>query len=118
MQKFSIIERFIVLMYAQTSITHSVNKEEIFNRNANVEAIQDALLQHTKRAIYQAGVCARSSQTNQDLPSPRSFGLKHNNAVERKWVPFWIVQQPVSRELRKYFIVCHCKYTRTPLLSI
>ncbi len=29
MQKFSIIERFIVLMCAQTSITHSVNKEEI-----------------------------------------------------------------------------------------
>ena len=113
MQKFSIIERFTVLMYAKTSITHSVNqlREEIFNRNANVEAIpptQDALLQYTKRAIYQAGVWARSLQTHQDLPSPRSFGWKHNNAVERKWVPFWMTQQPVSKELRKYFVVCHC----------
>ena len=113
MKKFSIIERFTVLMYAKTSITHSVNqlREEIFNRNANVEAIpptQDALLQYTKRAIYQAGVWARSLQTHQDLPSPRSFGWKHNNAVERKWVPFWMTQQPVSKELRKYFVVCHC----------
>ena len=58
---FKAIERFVVL-YDRTSPLISVNdtREELFcKRNRSIERIpptQDALLQHTKRTVYQAGI--------------------------------------------------------------
>ena len=55
------IERFVVVMYDKTSTLHEVNKErkELFAHGSksmeNIPPTQAALLQHTKRATYQAG---------------------------------------------------------------
>ena len=63
---FQKIERLTVVLYDKTSSLSLVNeaREELFCRkNRNVDNIppkQNALLQHTKRSIYQAGIWTTS----------------------------------------------------------
>ena len=70
---FKAIERFVVVLYDRTSPLISVNdtREELFCKiNRSIERIpptQDALLQHTKQTVYQAGIWT-STQTQQVLP--------------------------------------------------
>ena len=57
------LERFVVLMYDQSSTCTAVNdgRKELFEHKSRpIEAIPptaDALLQHSKRATYQTGFC-------------------------------------------------------------
>jgi len=59
---FSLLQRFVVLMYHTTSAAENVNQARriLFtqkNRNIkNVPPTADALLQHLKRAIYQCNI--------------------------------------------------------------
>ena len=82
MDKFKVIQRFVVLMYAKTSDLLTVNSERMdmfFKKNQNLDIIpptENALLQHCKRAIYQTGVWSRCLEPNQNLPSPSNFGWK------------------------------------------
>ena len=77
---FTKIERLIVVLYDRTSPLTSINetREELFcKKNRSVERIpptQNALLQHVRRAVYQAGIWTTSTQEQQSVPSPHEFG--------------------------------------------
>ena len=97
------IERLVVVLYDRTSPLSSVNevREELFCRkNRSVDRIpptQDALLQHVRRAIYQAGVWTTSTQAQQVLPSPQDLGWTKDS---ESWVPVWTTLPEVSRACR------------------
>ncbi|KAG5889068.1 hypothetical protein JTB14_020419 [Gonioctena quinquepunctata] len=66
---------------------------------------EDALLQHIRRAVYQAGIWMTSTQTQQVIPSPHNFAW---NKVLESWVPVWMTIPEVSRSCRE-LIECSCK---------
>ena len=73
----SIIERFVVMMYQRTSCISDVNTARIHlfsSDNRQIETIpptQACLIQHIKRAAYQAGYVWRQSlEALQSFPSP------------------------------------------------
>lgn len=59
----AMLERYVILMYDRASTSSSVNeaRKVLFTRKGrlidNIPPPADALLQHTKRAAYQAGHC-------------------------------------------------------------
>lgn len=67
-QSFEHIEKFVILLHDRTSTLTSVNKcRKVMSatKGRSLEAIpptKDALLQHTKRAAYQAGCWSQSEQ--------------------------------------------------------
>ena len=79
-EHFKKIERLIVIMYDRTSHLSCVNeaREEMFCRkNHSMDKIpptQDALLQHTRRTLYQAGVWTTCTQAQPTIHSPEEFG--------------------------------------------
>ena len=82
-EHFQKIERLIVVMYDKTSTLNSVNqirKNMFCLKNTSIDRLpptQNALLQHVRRAVYQAGVWTTSTHTHQTVPSPEnSPGLK------------------------------------------
>ena len=88
---FQKIERLSVVLYDKTSSLSLVNeaREELFcrkNRNVgNIPPTQNALLQHTKRSIYQAGIWTTSYLAHQVLPSPSEFAWSIKEST-RKYV--------------------------------
>ncbi|KAG0710839.1 hypothetical protein GWK47_021999 [Chionoecetes opilio] len=74
-KQFQLLERFTVIIYNKTSNLDSVNeaRRELFSqKNRPMEKIpptQEALLQHTLRAVYQAGIWATSDQCEQKPPT-------------------------------------------------
>ena len=75
------IEHFIVLLYSRSSDAYRVNKarRELFVRGTrsleNIPPTQAALIQHVRKAAYQAGlVWGQSLVTQQKLPSPGIWG--------------------------------------------
>ena len=108
---FTAIERFIVVLYDRTSPLSLVNdaREELFcKRNRSVDRLpptQDALLQHTRRSLYQAGIWTTSTQGQQVVPSPEEFSWTKSSST---WIPVWITIPEVSKGCRE-LIKCHCK---------
>ena len=113
-EKFGIIQRLVVLMYSKTSILTKVNDlrvEMYFQRSQNIELIpptSNALLMHTKRAIYQSSVWSKCLQSQQNRPSPLEFGWKLADNPSMKYEPFWMTQKEASKECRE-FVKCSCK---------
>ena len=71
------IEKFVCLLYSRTTDLYKVNKWHrlLFKKNSRtvdcIPPTKDALIQHTKRALYQAGyVWAQSLERIQHLPDP------------------------------------------------
>ncbi|KAG5871290.1 hypothetical protein JTB14_030412 [Gonioctena quinquepunctata] len=84
------MERFIVLIYDRTSSDDSVDdaRKHLFTQKSreidNMPPTQDALIQHTKSAIYQASYCwAQLMIAIPVLPSPADWGWKEK--VEGGW---------------------------------
>ena len=79
-ENFCKIERLIVLVYDKTSTSLSINqtRRELFClKNVTMERMpptQNSLLQHTKRAVYQAFIWVISTQVQQMIPSPSDYG--------------------------------------------
>ena len=100
-------------MYDRTSHLSSVNeaRKEIFcQKNQSVDKIpptQDALLQHTHQALYQAGIWTTCTQAQPTIPSPEQFGWTKESG---HWVPITIPE--VSRACSE-LIKCSCKGTCT-----
>ena len=65
----------------------------------------DALLQHVRRSIYQAGIWTASDEHQQRAPSPDRFGWQK---VDDCWVPIWLTIPEVSKSCRELF-KCACK---------
>ena len=113
-EKFGIIQRLVVLMYSRTSTLTKVNDlrvEMYFQRSQNIELIPptcNALLMHTKRAIYQASVWSKCLDAKQNRPTPLEFGWKHAEDPTVKFEPLWMTQREASKECRE-FVKCSCK---------
>ena len=93
LQEMPTIERFVVLMYDRTCAATHVNdaRKYLFTQKGrSIECIPPtsaALLEHTKRAVFQAGyVWGQALKLLPDLPSPAEWGWVRENA---KWEPFW-----------------------------
>ena len=105
-QNFRELERLTVVMYNGGPLT-SIN-EERKEHNQMMEKLpptQDALLQHVKRAVYQVGIWATSTQSHQVSPSPQNHGWVKE---EGSWVPVWLTIPEVSKACRE-LIRCTCK---------
>ncbi|KAG0716648.1 hypothetical protein GWK47_009179 [Chionoecetes opilio] len=59
---------------------------------------QEALLQHTLRAVYQAGIWGTSDQCEQKPPTPEGFGWTLESAT-KTWRPVWS-NLPVASQAR------------------
>ena len=107
------IERLTVVLYDKTSSLSSANeaREELFcrkNRSIdNIPPTQNALLQHTQRAVYQAGIWTTSTQVHQVVSSPSEFGWSKSPTAE-SWVPVWITIPEVLKACNQ-LIRCACK---------
>ncbi len=79
-QHFQNLERFTVVLYDRASSLESVDeaRKELFcQKNRTMESIpptQDALLQHSKRVVYQAGIWTTSELAQQHTPTPEGHG--------------------------------------------
>ena len=107
------IERFVSLLYDRTSTETSVNKcrKVLFaSKGRSLEGIpptSDALLQHTKRAIYQAGYCwSQSLVAQQNLPNPNEWGWKSEE--DESFTISWITI-PQASAICYELIRCGCK---------
>lgn len=110
-EHFKKLERLTVVLYDKTTPSSSINqiRKELFcQKNRAMDKLpptEDALLQHIRRAVYQAGIWTTSTQTQQVIPSPQDFAW---NKVSEPWVPVWMTIPEVSRSCRE-LIKCFCK---------
>ncbi|CAM1154646.1 Uncharacterised protein g11332 [Pycnogonum litorale] len=82
---------------------------ELFSQKSQavdkIPPTQNALLQHTRRAVYQAGIwttCMLSQQTN---PCPTDYAWAK---VGNSWEPVWSTIPEGSKACRE-FVKCGCK---------
>ena len=105
------IERLIVLFYDKTSTSLSINQttRELFClKNVTMERMpptQNALLQHKKRAVYQASIWVTSTEVHQMIPSPCDYGW---GQVDNVWSPLWLTVPGLSKACQD-LIKCTCK---------
>ena len=77
---FQVLQRYVVIMYSKSSNIEFVDEarmEFFCQKNKTMENIPptaDALLQHVKRAIYQASIWLISDTSQQRRPTPESYG--------------------------------------------
>ena len=88
--------------------TVNAARREIFcQRSQALEKLpptKNALLQHFKRAIYQAGIWTTCQVTHQTIPSPTTYGWKDSN---NEWQPHWITIPEVSKACQE-LVKCAC----------
>ena len=108
-ENFCKIERLIVLVYDKTSTSLSINqtRRELFClKNVTMERMpptQNALLQHTKRAVYQASIWVTITEVQQMIPSPSDYGW---GQVDNVWSPLWLTVPELSKA---DLIKCTCR---------
>ena len=71
---------------------------------------QDALLQHTKRVAYQAGIWCTSEHSEQRAPTPEGWGWTLNEE-NQSWVPVWNTLRLASKACSE-LVKCSCKSQR------
>ena len=106
------IERFVVLLYDRTSNLSTVHaaRQHLFSRGSrsleNIPPTRAALIQHIKRAVYQAGhVWATCLQRKPHIPDPANWGWKQDAS---KWEPLW-TDLPQLQSTCYELIKCNCK---------
>ena len=106
------LERFVVLLYDRTSCQEHVNmaRKHLFTQSGrSIEAIpptREALIQHIKRAAYQAGFCwGQMMICLPELPSPAEWGWVQG---ENGWGIYWTTL-PEATEACQQLITCGCK---------
>ena len=110
-ENFCKIERLIVLVYDKTSTSLSINqtRRELFClKNVTMERMpptQNALLQNTKRAVYQASIWVTSTEAQQMIPSPVDYG---RGQADNVWNPLWPTVPELSKACQD-LIKCTCK---------
>ena len=107
------LERFVVLMYDRTSSQESVNqaRKELFTKKGRaidgLPPMQAALIQHTKRAAYQAGHCwGQVIVAAPELPSPGDWGWKKEDTGG--WEVNWTTLLEVAKACHE-LLRCGCK---------
>ena len=106
------IERFIVIMYSRTCSASGVNgaRKELFAQGSrtmeNIPPTKAALLQHVRRAAYQAGyVWSQALVPVPVLPSPALWGWLTSDSG---WKPFWTELSEASTACYE-LVHCGCK---------
>ena len=108
----TVIEHFVILLYNRTSNLAKVNeaRQELFSKKSRtlekIPPTQAALLQHTKRTVYQGGyVWAQTILMQPVLPSPSEWGWQRD---DKAWIPVWTTQ-PQMKDTCYELIRCTCK---------
>ena len=105
------VERFVVLMYDRTSDTMEVNeaRKQLFTQKSrtleNIPPTKAALMQHIKRAAYQANIWNNALVPDPELPSPSDWGWVKEAAG---WQPLWTTLPEASKSCYE-LIHCGCK---------
>ncbi len=100
------LERFVVLLYDRTSGLGSINqaRKQLFTQKSrtfdNLPPTKAALIQHTKRAAYQAGHCwGQMMIAVPELPSPSEWGLEEGR--NNHWELFWTTLPEATQALQR-----------------
>jgi hypothetical protein len=108
------IERFVVLLYSRTSQLSKVNeaRKQLFAYGGrqldNIPPTRAALLQHVKRAAYQAGhIWGKAHIADPSLPSPSEWGWE-KTTEDGQWTPTWTTLPEASKSCRE-LVKCNCK---------
>ena len=106
------IERLTVLIYDRTSSKLTVNeaRKQLFAQKGrsrdSIPPSRAALVEHTKRAAYQAGHCWNQAlKARPVLPSPGNWGW---TLYDGKWEPYWTALPDVTKVCRE-LVRCGCK---------
>ena len=107
------LERFVVLLYDRTSTEENVNqaRKQLFSKKGRaidgLPPTQAALIQHTKRAAYQAGHCWAQMMTPAPrFPSPSEWGW--NKKPDSGWSITW-TNLPEASDVCRELLRCGCK---------
>ena len=98
------LERFVVLMYDQTSECMEVNdaRKRLFTQKSrnleNIPPTQAALKQHIKRTCYQANCWNQALVLNPEMPDPSDWGLTKETIG---WEPLWTTLPEASKSCHK-----------------
>ncbi|XP_078492496.1 uncharacterized protein LOC144748319 [Ciona intestinalis] len=110
-QSLPVLERFVVLLYDRVSTCSYVDdcRRELFTKKGrSIESLpptRAALLEHVRRAAYQAGHCwGQSLVASPELPNPNNWGWQTS---AEGFVPFWTNLSEVSSTSRE-LIKCGC----------
>jgi len=68
---------------------------------------QNALLQHCKRVVYQAGIWTTSDLAQQQAPTPEGHGWTMDSET-KSWLPVWTTL-PMSSKACSELVKCGCK---------
>lgn len=110
--QMEVLERFVILQYSRTTSQTNINhvRQELFAKGnralENIPPTHAAFVQHTRRAVYQAGhVWGNSLVAKPVLPSPSEWGWTRSI---KGWTPLWTVLAQVQ-EMCYELIRCGCK---------
>ena len=110
-EDMAVIERFVILMYDKSSSENDINitRMKLYTKRSwQIETIlptAGALLQHIKRAVYQAGhIRGQAYHPAPDLPNPQNWGWQRTGG---QWQPFWTAL-PQASVARLELIMCSC----------
>ena len=89
----AVLERFVVLLYDLTCELQTVNEARsyLFSKKSwemeNIPPSQAALLEHSKRAAFQAGyIWGQTLVSEPEVPSPGEWGWEE---LDKKWSILW-----------------------------
>ena len=107
-----ILERFVILMYDRSSTAATVDEArlDMFARKQrpyeSIPPTRAALLQHTRRAAYQAGcVWVQATQCQPEAEDPADWGWQK---VGEEWLVFWTANSPIAKTCDQ-LTKCGCK---------
>jgi hypothetical protein len=107
------LERFVVLLYDRTSSLPSVDeaRKQLFTQKGRtIDGLPPtgaALIQHIKRATYQAGHCwGQLMIASPELPSPSEWGW--SKKAEGGWEAYWTALPEATQACRE-LLRCGCK---------
>ncbi|KAJ8051169.1 Histidine--tRNA ligase, cytoplasmic [Holothuria leucospilota] len=128
------IERFFVVLYRRTSSLKKVNearKQLLTQGNRHLENIpptKEALRQHVKRAVFQAGhIWGQFQIANPELPLPSDWGWEKN--TDDVWHPFWtgsrnyspqemVLAERIFQTMERFFKLHGAETIDTPLFEL
>ena len=106
------LERFVVLLYDRTSVKSCVDdaRMQLFVKKGRqfdtIPPTRAALLEHSKRAVLQAGyIWGQALTPNPTLPSPQDWGWTLDGGL---WMPFWTTLPDVMGSCQE-LVRCGCK---------
>lgn len=108
-----VLERYVVILFDRTCELESVDKARklLFTQKGrqidHIPPTSAALLQHSKRAVFQAGyIWGQSLIPEQEIPPPSDWGWIRN--IDQMWLPLWTTIPEAAKSCTE-LIRCACK---------